>query len=115
MTKPIVSVALLQLYEKGKFKLQDPLHKYIPEFKEMYIYSDSMLVKAKNPIRIIDLLRHTSGFNYGRSENAKLTQLYRTAQIESSRTNKEFVLKLIIRHDSWMVNSECDILTICLR
>lgn len=94
MTKPIISVALLQLYEKGKFKLQDPLYKYIPEFKEMTIYSDSALIQAKNPIRIIDLLRHTSGFNYGRSENVKLNQLYAAANIESSVTNKEFVLKL---------------------
>ena len=94
MTKPIVSVALMQLYEKGKFKLQDPLYKYIPEFKKMNIYSDSGLIQAKKPIRIIDLLRHTSGFTYGRGSNVKLNQLYAKANIHSSTTNKEFTLKL---------------------
>ncbi|MGD1947819.1 MAG: serine hydrolase domain-containing protein [Croceivirga sp.] len=94
MTKPIVSVALMQLYEQGKFKLQDPLYQYIPEFEEMFRHTDSGLVKTKNPIKIIDLLRHTSGFNYGRSQNQKLDQIYSGANIESSRNNKEFVLKL---------------------
>lgn len=94
MTKPIVSVALLQLYDKGKFKLQDPVYKFIPEFKKMTIYSDSGLIYAKNPIRIVDLLRHTSGFTYGRSSYGKLDQLYTKARVHSSSTNKEFVLKL---------------------
>ncbi|MDT0605714.1 serine hydrolase domain-containing protein [Croceitalea rosinachiae] len=94
MTKPIVSVALMQLYEQDKFELQDPLYKFIPEFKAMNRYSDSGFVKVDNPIRIIDLLRHTSGFNYGRGHNEELNQKYAAANLESSRTNKEFVLKL---------------------
>ena len=79
MTKPIVSVGLMQLYEQGKFKLDDPLHQYIPEFKEMYVYSDSGLQPAQKPIRIIDLLRHTSGFNYGRGHNTNLNRYYSEA------------------------------------
>ena len=94
MTKPIVSVALMQMYEKGYFKLEDPLYRYLPEFKEMYIYSDTRLVKAQNPIRIIDLLTHTSGFIYGRGPQSELNQLYADADIHASKTNKELVLKL---------------------
>ncbi|MBW1294962.1 serine hydrolase domain-containing protein [Aquimarina litoralis] len=94
MTKPIVSVALMQLYEEGKFRLEDPLYKFIPEFKKMNIHRDSVITEAKNPIRIIDLLRHTSGFNYGRGPNAALNQLYADANLYTSKTNKEFVLKL---------------------
>ncbi|WP_298519467.1 serine hydrolase [uncultured Kordia sp.] len=94
MTKPIVSVALMQLYEQGKFKLEDPLHKYLPAFKEMQVYTDSTLILAKNPIRIIDLLRHTSGFSYGRTQHAKLNQIYAEANLYSSQNNKEFVAKL---------------------
>ena len=60
MTKPIVSVALMKLFEEGKFKLEDPIYKYLPEFKEMSIYRDSGIVEAQKPIRIVDLLRHTS-------------------------------------------------------
>ncbi len=94
MTKPIVSVALMQLYEAGKFKLEDPLYTYLPEFKEMMIYTDSMLIEAKNPIRVIDILRHTSGFSYGRGSSEELNQMYREANLNASATNKEFIQKL---------------------
>lgn len=94
MTKPIVSVALMQLYEQGKFRLDDPLYKFIPEFKEMFIYADSVLVKAKNSIKILDLLRHTSGFSYGRTQDEYLNQRYQEADLYSAPTNKEFVMKL---------------------
>ena len=94
MTKPIVSVALMKLYEEGRFKLEDPLHQYLPEFKDMHIYTDSGLIPADKPIRIIDLLRHTSGFSYGRSQHAELNQMYSDAALNASETNKEFVYKL---------------------
>lgn len=94
MTKPIVSVALMQLYEQGKFKLEDPLYEYLPEFKEMFIYTDSGLVAAQHPIRIIDLLRHTSGFSYGRGHDPGLTQLYADANLNAAQSNKEFISKL---------------------
>ncbi|MEM6722049.1 MAG: serine hydrolase domain-containing protein [Bacteroidota bacterium] len=94
MTKPIVSVALMQLHEQGKFKLNDPLHKYLPEFKNMQIYTDSMLIAAKNPIRIIDLLRHTSGLSYGRTQHQALNQLYAEANLYASVNNKEFAQKV---------------------
>ena len=94
MTKPIVSVALMQFYEQGKFKLEDPLHKYLPDFKESYILEDSTLVPTKNPIRIIDLLRHTSGYNYGRSQNPILNEYYSKADLHSAPTNEIFVKKL---------------------
>ena len=75
MTKPIVSVALMQLHEQGKFQLDDPLHKYLPEFTSMKIYTDSILIPAENHIRIIDLLRHTSGLSYGRTQYSGLNQI----------------------------------------
>ena len=94
MTKPIVSIALMQLYEQGKFKLNDPIHKYIPEFRQMYISIDSILVPAKNSIRIIDLLTHTSGINSGRGPNKHQNRLHAEANLWNSTTNKEFVEKL---------------------
>lgn len=94
MTKPMVSVALMQLYEEGKFKLNDPLHLYIPEFKVSHVFIDSTLVPTKNPIRIIDLLRHTSGYNYGNSPYPNLNEYYAQANLNSSSTNEEFVKKL---------------------
>ena len=95
MTKPITSVGLMLLYEQGKFKLEDPVFKYIPEFKNMTIYNEhSGIVKAKRDIKIIDLLRHTSGISYGRTRNNQLNNLYRNAQLGDSKNLKEMVLKI---------------------
>ena len=60
----------------------------------MKIYTDSILVPATKPIRILDVLRHTSGFSYGRTSHPKLTQAYTEADLNSSKSNKEFVEKL---------------------
>jgi CubicO group peptidase (beta-lactamase class C family) len=71
-TKAITSVAVMMLYEEGKFLLDDPISKYIPEFKNPYVitgwdavthtYKDS--VKANSEITIRELLTHTSGLEY---------------------------------------------------
>lgn len=68
MTKPVTGVALMTLYEKGTFKLDDPLSKYAPEFADMKVYKGVdasgaiVLEAAKRPITIRDLTRHTAGF-----------------------------------------------------
>ncbi len=65
MTKPVTSVAVMMLYEEGKFLLDDPIAKFIPEFKEPKVLSaDGTTVPAKREITIRDLLRHTSGISY---------------------------------------------------
>jgi len=66
MTKCIVSVAFMKLYDQGHFNLEDPINKYIPEFCNTLVDDGKgNYVKVSNPIRIVDLLRHTSG--YGKS------------------------------------------------
>jgi CubicO group peptidase (beta-lactamase class C family) len=71
MTKPIVGVALMTLYENGKFQLDDPLDKYAPEFKDMKVFTgvdannNPILEPAKRPITIRDITRHTAGFAGG--------------------------------------------------
>ena len=74
MTKPVVSVAAMMLVEEGKLGLQEPVSKYIPEFKDMKVGVESAdaegkpvlkLVDAKRQITVQDLLRHTSGLTYG--------------------------------------------------
>jgi CubicO group peptidase (beta-lactamase class C family) len=68
MTKPVTGVALMTLYEKGAFQLDDPLSKYAPEFADMKVYkgvdADGKLVlePARRPITIRDITRHTAGF-----------------------------------------------------
>lgn len=68
MTKPVTGVALMTLYEKGAFQLDDPLSKYAPEFADMKVYKgvdangNFILEPAKRPITIRDITRHTAGF-----------------------------------------------------
>jgi len=68
MTKPVTGVALMTLYEKGAFQLDDPLSKYAPEFANMKVFKgvdangNMILEPAKRPITIRDLTRHTAGF-----------------------------------------------------
>jgi CubicO group peptidase (beta-lactamase class C family) len=71
MTKPITGTALMQLYEKGLFQLDDPLSKYAPEFADMKVYAGKdakgniILEPLKRPITIRDITRHTAGFASG--------------------------------------------------
>jgi CubicO group peptidase (beta-lactamase class C family) len=67
MTKPITGVALMQLYEQGKFKLDDPLAKYLPEFANVRVYaggdsSAPAFEAPSRPITVADITRHTAGF-----------------------------------------------------
>lgn len=71
MTKPVTGVALMQLWEQGKFHLDDPLAKYLPEYANMRVYAGKdaagqpRYVAAERPITVRDILRHTAGFVYG--------------------------------------------------
>jgi CubicO group peptidase (beta-lactamase class C family) len=67
MTKPVTGVALMQLYEQGKFKLDDPLAKYLPEFANVRVYaggdsSAPAFEAPSRPITVADITRHTAGF-----------------------------------------------------
>jgi CubicO group peptidase (beta-lactamase class C family) len=71
MTKPVTGVALMQLWEQGRFGLDDPLAHHLPDFTAMQVYhgKDSagapIYRPAARPILIRDILRHTAGFAYG--------------------------------------------------
>lgn len=83
MSKPITSVAVLILYDQGKIKLDDPVSKYIPEFKDPMVLRPGQKIdqatKAKREITIKDLLTHTSGLTY--QWDGHLGPLYREAGI----------------------------------
>jgi CubicO group peptidase (beta-lactamase class C family) len=84
MTKPITSVAVMMLYEEGLFLLDDPVSKYLPEFKNPKVLvkpasGESYTIPATREITIRDLLRHTSGLTY--HWNADLGPMYRDANV----------------------------------
>jgi CubicO group peptidase (beta-lactamase class C family) len=84
MTKPVTGVALMQLWEQGRFGLDDPLARYLPEFADMRVYAGKdasgqpVYKPATRPILIRDILRHTAGFSYG-SGDSPADQAFRAA------------------------------------
>ena len=99
MTKPIISVGLMSLYEEGKFQLKDPVAKYIPEMTNIKVYKredgKDILVDQTNPIRIVDLLRHTSGLGYGWGPKEYVDSVYAAAELFNVQTLQEFVGKAV--------------------
>ena len=86
MTKPITSVAVMMLYEEGRFLLDDPVSKYLPEFKNPKVLvkpasGQPYPIPAAREITIRDLLRHTSGLTY--NWNSDLGPLYESAGVAS--------------------------------
>lgn len=64
MSKPITTVAMMVLYDRGLFKLQDNLSKYLPEYENVKCKGEDGIYPCKNKIKVIDLLTHRSGYTY---------------------------------------------------
>lgn len=100
MTKPITTVAAMQLYDQGKFKLDDPVSKFLPEIKDVVVYKsgekdDIQTEVAKRPPTMADLMRHTSGLTYGIMGDTPIDKLYRNNGIPYNlRTLEDEVKKL---------------------
>jgi CubicO group peptidase (beta-lactamase class C family) len=114
-SKAITSTAVMMLWEEGKFKLDDPISKYIPEFKDPRVlktfqYSDTSYttVAANSEITIRHLLTHTSGIGYGVIDGderfrmiykkAGITDLFTTANISIEESVKKLA-KLPLHHN----------------
>ena len=104
MTKPIVSVALMQLVEEGKLQVSDPVAKFLPEMGNMKVGSEVVgadgrpalhLADPDRPMTVQDLLRHTAGLTYGNRGTSLVHQAYREAKIgDRTATNEEMVQRL---------------------
>jgi len=83
MTKPVASVALMMLVEEGRVQLDDPVHRYIPAWKDLRVYRSGTLktgwvtAPPARPMQVIDLLRHTAGLTYGFQLNTNVDAAYR--------------------------------------
>lgn len=93
MTKPITSVAFMQLVEQGKVALTDPVAKYIPEFAKIGVFVAGggnipfVSRPPATPMRIVDLLRHTAGFTYSFQERSNIDAAHRKTDVESWNRN----------------------------
>jgi CubicO group peptidase (beta-lactamase class C family) len=86
MTKPITTVAFMMLVEEGRVAIDEPVHKYIPEWKNLGVFvagtAPTFLTKPPSrPMLIVDLLRHTSGLTYGFQQRSNVDAAYREARI----------------------------------
>jgi CubicO group peptidase (beta-lactamase class C family) len=104
MTKPITSVVAMQLIEEGKFKLDDPVAKYIPSFANVKVGVEKKaddgtktleLVPVKRPVTIMDLMTQTSGITYGFYGDSMVRLAYRNAKIyDGDFDNAEFAERI---------------------
>ena len=96
MTKPIVSAAVMQLYERGRLRLDDPVAKYIPSFAGVKVFAGGSaahpeLKDPDRPVTIADLLTHTAGLTYGFFGETPVDSIYRSAGLSAELTTAQFV------------------------
>jgi CubicO group peptidase (beta-lactamase class C family) len=100
MTKPITGVAMMILYEAGKWHPDDPLSKYIPEFASLKVYAGtnadgSFALKAPARAPTVGMLMsHIAGFSYGIFGNSPVDRLYQSDNPLGAPSLKEFIAKL---------------------
>jgi len=126
MTKPIVSVAFMMLYEEGYFFLTDPVSKYLPQFKDLKVAQDlnegkdGATVAANKEITIHHLLTHTAGFSHGlggtKLDNETAQALYYEPQENiESRVNTLVSLPLIGQPgEQWYYSASPDVLSLLI-
>lgn len=88
MTKPLTSIGLMQLYEKGDFILEDPVEKFLPAFRDPQVliggsYLKPALRPAQTILTVRDMLMHTSGLTYGFHFANNLDKMYRESKFGS--------------------------------
>ncbi len=102
MTKPIITIGSMMLFEEGKFKLDDPIDKFLPEFKGMKVFvreEDKKIIteELEREITIFDLFTHTSGLGYGSFEDDPIDKIYneRISYDNKKSLSLEEVIKII--------------------
>lgn len=100
MTKPVTAVALMMLHEEGRFDLEDPVTRFLPELETMEVYVGTDLEgKAKTrPARraatMKELLTHTAGFAYDDGRRDPVSQLYASADLTGAATSDEYIRRI---------------------
>jgi CubicO group peptidase (beta-lactamase class C family) len=101
MSKPVTGVAMMMLYEEGKWRLADPVSKYIPEFAKLKVFKGNdadgnmILEDPVHPPTMQELMTHTAGFTYGIFGNTSVDKMYGDAKILRSDSLREMIEKLV--------------------
>ena len=91
MTKPLTSIAFMQLVEQGKVALDDPVARVIPEFASLGVYAGGggavpfAPPRQAEPMRFVDLLTHMAGLTYGFQNRSSIDAAYREAKLDFAR------------------------------
>ena len=96
MTKPVAGVAMMMLYEEGKWKPSDPIAKHIPEFANLKVYAGEkdgapIYEAPVHPPTMGELMSHSAGFTYGVFGNTPVDKLYQASNPLSAPSLKEFI------------------------
>jgi CubicO group peptidase (beta-lactamase class C family) len=95
MTKPITSVGMMILFEEGKWRLDDPVSKYLPEFSDMKVIAGTdargqpIVEPARRPPTMREMMSHTAGLGYGQMDGREVNRLYREKQLMQSQSLQE--------------------------
>ena len=96
MSKAITSIAIMQLFEKSKFRLDDPVYWYIPSWKNLRVYQSGiypnfLTSRPKRHMTIRDLLTHMSGLTYDFMYKSNVDAAYRKTKVQQAGSLEEFV------------------------
>lgn len=100
MSKPITGVALMMLYEEGHFELNDPVQKYIPEFRGLKVAAGvgedgPLLEDMDHPFTMRELMNHTSGLTYGIFSQSQVDQMYLDVDmLDPNSTLQDMITKM---------------------
>src|SRR3984957_4125970 len=102
MSKPITGVAMMLLFEEGKWQLNDPVAKYVPEFANLKVYgtdaaNNVVLKDPVHPVTMRELMSHTGGFTYGYFSNTPVDKLQREADVLNVNNTLEEMIKRVAK------------------
>lgn len=121
MTKPVTGVAMMILFEEGKWRLDDPVTRYIPEFKNLKVMSGTdgngkpILEDMKRPPTMREVMSHTAGFGYGLQDEHPVDLMYRDKRVLGASSLKDMIdrtatIPLVFQPGtSWRYSSSVDI------
>jgi CubicO group peptidase (beta-lactamase class C family) len=123
MSKPITGVAMMILFEEGKWRLDDPVTRYIPEFKNLKVMTGvdeegngtPVLVPMKRPPTMREIMSHTAGFGYGLQDKHPVDKMFRDQRVLGANglqdmINKTATIPLVYQPgESWRYSVSVDI------